>query len=470
MGSGNSKRRVAPAPTSPTEVTADTAGAEAKLENLMVYMRARIGEKTTGGLVAVSGALAALTAQKGYEPVARVLTVSDHGLPGDTMPYAVVLLLSENAHYTTPMVSASDAYTASAEGVVDAALASQMLGWSADYSAAGAQILSEVMQTYPAANRMRNNVYLVRVFNQDPLTSNFLSFGWLIGEGSSPAPYHIQIAGDGGDASVSPDGKVMTLAQNEITKQALILACFAEDTLVKGVGWCTACDLAGKTLDEADIVPQLTDFKSKLYAASIPGTATDEESHAFTIFKFSCPIVNFTSGEAVGVSDTRCRSVGFLVRRPITDSANVQYYVMVEGGAYFVTAAILKVAGETGSALSWNWPSSTTPIIPTDIYDKPYVYGAISQEMEGQYISGMQGVISAMKQVDEPCTTLTEDTILSLATTLFEKGFVYDSEPLTVTGAAQQSVLQGKTSIEDLQPAVQAAMKSLTPGTAASSS
>jgi len=158
------------------------------------------------------------------------------------------------------------------------------------------------------------------------------------------------------------------------------------------------------------------------------------------------------------------------VRRSLTDSANVQYYVMVEGGAYFVTAAILKVAGETGSALSWNWPSSTTPIVPTDIYDKPYVYGGISQEMEGQYISGMQGVISAMKQVDEPCTTLTEDTILSLATTLFEKGFVYDSEPLTVTGAAQQSVLQGKTSIEDLQPAVQAAMKSLTPGTAASSS
>jgi len=292
----------------------------------------------------------------------------------------------------------------------------------------------------PKANDNRTDVFLVRVFSKSPLEANFLSFGWMIEE----SPYHIEI-GMGGrpQSSVSSDGKVLTLAASAITREALTLACFAENTLMDGIGWCTACDPSGQTLDEGSIQPSLDDFQAKLSEAAQATGVEDAEGHAMTIFKFQCPGTTIESGEAISLSNQACRAIGFLVRRPsASGDKDAQYYVVVEGGAYFLTAAILKVAGEEGSALSWNWPDSTVPIIPTDVYDKPFVYGAVSQEMEAKSISGMERLIAAMKTVTEPCSPISnQDTIVSVASMLLQKGFTYSQAPLTVTGSAADMAL-----------------------------
>jgi hypothetical protein len=479
---GHSSKPATDYPAIAPQRVADTAGAKAKLTNTMVYLSERVSERTGGGIVAAAGELAALCGSKGFDDLVRVLAVQQGGLAAhmqpaeaglagaaDTMPFCVVLLVSKADDFTTSMdrVSAADAAAQQVEPMVEAAAAHQMVGWFSpgdptsvsDYGPLGARILSEVMQEYPAANTYRNNVYLVRVFNRQPLTSNFLSFGWMM----QRSPYHISIQGGGNTASLSGDGTVMTLPISKIAKEALILSCFAEDTLVKGIGWCAACDPSGTTYTRAQIAPALADLSAKLDIAGQAMGAEDVEGHALTIFKFQCQGMSITPGEAISISNQACRSIGVLVRRPsASGSKDVQYYVMVEGGAYFLTAAILKVAGEEGAALGWNWPSSSIPIVPADIYDKPYVYGAVSQTMEAKTIEGMGQLIAEMNGISEPCSPIaSKDAIMQMAEMLLEKGFTFAMTPLTVTGAAQNSILTAQDKADLLAPAVQSAMKSL---------
>ena len=462
--------------------TEDTAGAMAKLENLMVYLNRRLGDNTVGGVVAAGGALAGVCEKLNKSNLVQVLRTqarglatnvqpSEAGLLGaqDTMPFAVVMLVDKAADFAPIQgLSAAEAASRDVTPVEDEEAAQQMVGWvepnnpnNGQFAAIGARILSEVMQKFPKANDNRTDVFLVRVFSKSPLEANFLSFGWMIEE----SPYHIEIGTGGTQSSVSSDGKVLTLAASAITREALTLACFAENTLMDGIGWCTACDPSGQTLDEGSIQPSLDDFQAKLSEAAQATGVEDAEGHAMTIFKFQCPGTTIESGEAISLSNQACRAIGFLVRRPsASGDKDAQYYVVVEGGAYFLTAAILKVAGEEGSALSWNWPDSTVPIIPTDVYDKPFVYGAVSQEMEAKSISGMERLIAAMKTVTEPCSPISnQDTIVSVASMLLQKGFTYSQAPLTVTGSAADMALLQQDRMNLLTPSIQDAMRSLTP-------
>lgn len=481
MGGHSSKLsdKVPAVPT--TQQVANTEGAKAKLSNLLRYMTLRIGERTSGGVVAAAGKLAAVCEANGFDDLVRVIDIGNQGLGtfsspmggpdtiSDSMPYAVVRLLNKGDDYTDAMnrMSAAESASRSIEPVVADAVAHQMVGWFdegdpsavATYSAVGARILSQVFQEFPAANANRNNVFIVRLFNKQPLTANFLSFGWMLEE----ADYHISIQGGGSKASVSGDGKVLTLPITEIAREALVLACFAEDTLVKGIGWCTACDPSGATLDASQVEAALSDFTAKLDAASQPIKVDDADSHAMNVFKFQCPSMSITPGEAISLSNQACRSIGVLVRRPSASGAKTaQYYVMVEGGAYFLTAAILKVAAEEGAALNWCWPDSKIPIIPAGIYDKPYVYGAVSQEMESRSLSGMDQVLALMQQMSEPCQPIgSQAIILQMAKTLFEKGFTVGEVPYSVADSEDNSLLLAQDKSDLLAPAVQSAMKSL---------
>lgn len=482
MGSHHSKPSADVSKDASQKTIADTTGAKAKLVNLMVYLHTRLSENTVGGVVAAGGLLAAVCKNNNKSNLVRVLGLQNGGLASgaqaseagalgadDTMPYAVVMLTDKAADFESIQgLSAAEAGNRSVDPVGAEEAAHQMVGWfeSGDsgttnqYASLGARVLSEVMQTFPQANANRTSVFLVRVFSKSPLTANFLSFGWMI----EHAPYHISIGSGGDEASVSSDGKVLTLPASEITREALTLACFAENTLMNGVGWCTACDPSGQQLETASIQPSLNDFQARLSEAAQATGIEDAEGHAMTIFKFQCPSTTLEPGEAISTSNKACRSIGVLVRRPSAGGdKNAQYYVVVEGGAYFLTAALLKVAGEEGAKQGWNWPNSKIPIIPSDIYDKPYVYGAVSQEMEANNTDGMQQLIGRMKTVTEPCSPISnQDTIVSMASMLFQKGFTVSQAPLTVTDSSVDMALLKQNKMDTLGPAVNAAMKSLT--------
>lgn len=418
--------------------------------NLAMYLETRIGDTVTGGVAVADGDLAAVAKEKNYSDMVRILAMRNGLVSGDGMPCAVVLMLTSNDKFTMPIRKTSTVGIVGTDddSVSTSAIASmvehQMIGWSSmgeDQQAAAVQILKEIMQEIPVANELRNNVYIVRIASDaNETVTNFVSYGWM----NSRLPFHISIEGGGNKANIvqnNSGGSTLVLPLSDILHTSMTLACFAEDTLIKGVGWCGSCSESGLNVNDSQFNQILETFQAKIKYDSEEAGIESSGSSAMTVYKFTCPSVEIAPGEAVASANKTCRSIGILVRRATSDRA-AQYYTMVEGGSYYTTAAILKVASEQCAALNWNWPGSSVPIVPNGIYNKPTSYAAVSLDYESKNVKGMDQVLANMEGVQEPCTQINSmDTIMSLAHLLFKKGFTFDKEPLNLASDTQESVL-----------------------------
>ena len=428
---------------------------QARNNNLAMYIESRIGDTETGGVAVAGGDLATVAKEKKYSEMVRVLAMRNSLVPTDEMPCVIVLMLSSDDNFTTPIrrtptvgiVGTDDSAVPTSS--VNEMVETQMVGWSAmreDQQYAAVQILQEIMQEIPVANQLRNNVYIVRIVSdRDESVTNFVSFGWM----NRTLPFHISIEGGGNKANViqnNSGGSTLVLPLSDILHTSMTLACFAEDTLVKGVGWCGSCSVSGSNISDSQFNQILETFQAKIKYDSEEAGIESSGSSAMTVYKFTCPSVEIAAGEAVASSNKTCRSIGILVRRATSDR-EAQYYTMVEGGSYYTTAAILKVASEQCISLKWNWPGSSVPIVPEGIYNKPSSYAAVSLDYESKNVKGMDQVFANMEGVQEPCTQINSiDTIMSLARLLFKKGFTFDKEPLNLASDTQESVLASSES------------------------
>jgi len=230
---------------------------------------------------------------------------------------------------------------------------------------------------------------------------------------------------------------ILQVSIADLGQETQRLACEATRSIVsRGAGLCTSCSTSGVTPDaESEDALSEEDFSTQLQTAA--KNTADPTASPMTTFKLSCPAVTL-SGPIIAESDIHCRSIGILVKRAQSEGGDASYYVIAEDLSYYAMAALLKIATDYSSKLTW--ASSQVSMVPPNLLQTPAVYAAANPEFMS-LIKGWNLEEQLLTNATFNCEGISQGDAISFGQTLIQKGF----QTRVITGVSVASRSQAAT-------------------------